>query len=157
MNPRRLQQRPHLVAAATKLGVPPAPDHRLPAGGPHQTQQHPQRGGLTRPVRAQEAGDHAGPDLEAELIDRGDHAEPFGELTHLDHCHVLTPGGGTLPRDSSRPPFHWPFPVLSAPVRRPRRRSSENAANPPTANRTRTTQTTAIAACPPLPPPISSS
>jgi hypothetical protein len=50
-----------------------------------QAEDHPHGGGLAGAIRAEEAGDHAGPAGEAEVIDGEDRAVAFGEIAGLDH------------------------------------------------------------------------
>ncbi len=49
-----------------------------------QPEQHPQRRGLAGAVRAEEAGDPAGLDVEAQVVDRDEGAEALGEPSDLD-------------------------------------------------------------------------
>jgi hypothetical protein len=74
---------------------------------------------LARAVRPQEPGDRSRPDREAQPVDRRGRAEPLGQAADLDNRH----GRRAL-----------------------RRRTSAYTPAPPTATRTRTTQTTIIAA-----------
>jgi hypothetical protein len=73
-------------------------DRRLTAGGPEQRHQHPQRGGLARPVGAQEPEDLALRDRQVDAV-HGDHvalpperpAQPSG-LDHLAGHSSSFPG-----------------------------------------------------------------
>src|SRR6266496_6723155 len=80
----------------------------LPISG--QPEQHPQRGGLAGAVGAHEAGDRAGLEAEAEVVDRGHRAVPLGEVVDLDagHCTVLSGGlVGQLARTAATTRCTW--------------------------------------------------
>ena len=81
-----LQRRPDDALRRPYLAVRLAADRRAAAGRPDQAQQHPQRGGLAGSVGPQEAGDPAGLDGEAEVVDRGEGAELLGQVAHFDTC-----------------------------------------------------------------------
>jgi hypothetical protein len=53
-----------------QVPVPPSADRRLSAGGTVETQDQPHGRGLPRTVGAEETGDQAGPDREAQVVDR---------------------------------------------------------------------------------------
>jgi hypothetical protein len=68
-----------------------------------QAQDQAHGGGLAGPVRPEEAGDDAGTDLEAQLIDRRYLAVALGQAVGLDHgsppsrgCWLLQPAGPGL-------------------------------------------------------------
>jgi hypothetical protein len=68
-----------------------AGDRRPPAVGPQQRRQHPQGGRLAGAVRAEEAEDLAGGDVEGDVVD-GDHVvEALRESLDLDHPISLRP------------------------------------------------------------------
>ena len=61
----------------------------LPGGRPQQTGQHPHRGGLPRPVRAEEPEDLTGPDVEVEPLHRRARTERLGEGADLDAAQSM--------------------------------------------------------------------
>jgi len=79
-----LKRRPDDPLRCPDLVVGEAADRRAAAGRADQTQQHPQGGGLSGAVRPEEAGDPAGLDREAEVVDGGQAAEVLGQVAHLD-------------------------------------------------------------------------
>jgi hypothetical protein len=56
--------------SGAQLLVPPSAECRLSAGGTVEPEDQPHGGGLARAVRAQEPGDQAWPDHEAQAVDR---------------------------------------------------------------------------------------
>ena len=84
----RVEQRADLTQRPDQRVVPAAADQG-PAGGRRgQAQDDPHGGGLARAVRAEEAGHVPGLDREAQVVDRGDRAEPLGQPGHLDQAGV---------------------------------------------------------------------
>ena len=67
-----------------EVDVALAVDGRGAAGRVDETEQHPQRGGLAGAVGAEEAGDPAGLDVEAQVVDRDEGAEALGQPPDLD-------------------------------------------------------------------------
>ena len=65
-----LEQRADLAQRPAQLAVAAAADSHLAGVGPVQPEDQPHRGGLARPVGAEEAGDAARPHVEAERVDR---------------------------------------------------------------------------------------
>src|SRR3546814_8494360 len=53
-----------------------------------QAQQHPDGGGLARPVGAEQAEDFAAPDLERDVVDGAQTAVPLGYAMRLDQVVV---------------------------------------------------------------------
>ncbi len=51
----------------------------MTGGGVEEPEQHPQHGGLPRPVRPDETG-HTGSDIERQAVERDDVAEAVGEV-----------------------------------------------------------------------------
>jgi hypothetical protein len=62
-----------------------AVDAHRAAVRPFQAGDHPHRGGFPRPVRAQETGHHTRLHHEAQAVDGGLVAVPFGQAIKLDH------------------------------------------------------------------------
>src|SRR3954454_4472419 len=128
---RALDQRAH---GRQPLGGVPGhrgPEERdLPGGGGDQPEQHPDRGGLPRPVRPEEPVDRAGRDHEVDLVDHRLGAEPLREPAGADRdvghrCWLLasapyTSRGATAPTasrpssvstaENSGPRSRWPLP-----------------------------------------------
>ena len=96
-----LQQRPQFGHGRGRVCVRPAVDKRLPGGGPVQTEDHPHRGGLARPVRPQKACDAARLDREADAVDRDDIAVLLGQFP--DFQHVCSSLWGVIPLSRGRP------------------------------------------------------
>jgi hypothetical protein len=90
MEAGRLQDRADLMQRLLQVAVSPAVDGRRARVGPDQAEQHPQRGRLPGPVRAEETGHGALLDLETHLVDREYLAKSLGQAAHLDHCHDLS-------------------------------------------------------------------
>jgi hypothetical protein len=67
-------------------GRPPV-DRDRAAGRLVQAEDHPHGGGLPGAVRAEEAGDHARPDRERQVRDRGGASVAFGQCADLNHGH----------------------------------------------------------------------
>ena len=86
---------PTTASGSVEVGVRPTVDGRGAGRRPDQAEQHPQRRGLARAVRAQEAGDPARRDREAQVVDGGQRAEPLGQS-----------GGARRPHQRTRTP--WP-------------------------------------------------
>ena len=93
--------------------VPPSADCRLSAGGTVEPEDQPHGGGLARAVRAQEPGDQAWPDREAQAVDRS--VAPYRceppDLNHLARARrheppKSVPCSRTLSRHS-RPSCCW--------------------------------------------------
>ena len=97
------QHRADPVERVGQLPVRATADRGGAFGRLHQTQEHSQRGGLARPVGAEETDHRAGVDLEAEMVDGGQCSETFGEVVDFDHCHwwslLLQGVCGVLPGD----------------------------------------------------------
>src|SRR5699024_380129 len=95
------------------LGIGLAIDRDPAGGGLAQAHDHPHRGGLAGAVRAEETGDAAGVDGEADAAHSGLVAVAFGEILRLDHAD---------------PSVCWWSPnstaVGAADTRRPRHRSA---------------------------------
>ena len=73
--------------------VAPAGDGDLPGCRGVEPDDHPHGGGFPAPVRAQETGDLAGRDREAEVVYREDRPVALGEMTYLDdRAGPLGPG-----------------------------------------------------------------
>src|SRR3712207_6661098 len=87
MEAGRLEYGADVVRRTVQAGVGDAVDEGDPAGRAHQSEDRPQRGGLAGTVRADEAGQRAGSHVEAEVVDRGHAAEPFGETPHRNGAH----------------------------------------------------------------------
>jgi len=66
------------------VGEGPPVDERRTRRGIVEPQDQAQRGGLAGAVGAEEAGDPASVDLEAEMIHRNGFAVPLREVPHLD-------------------------------------------------------------------------
>ena len=79
-----LQGRADRGLRAREVDVALAVDRRGAAGGVDQAEQHPQGGGLAGAVRPEEAGDPAGLDVEAQVVDGDEAAEALGEPSDLD-------------------------------------------------------------------------
>jgi hypothetical protein len=67
------------------LGVRTPVDRDGAVGGPVQAHEHAHGGRLAGAVRAEEAGDLARPDGEADAVDGGLRAVPLGEVLSSDH------------------------------------------------------------------------
>ena len=76
---------PTAAGRVGQVAVADAVDGGGPAVRGRQPEQHPQRGGLARAVGPQEAGDPAGPDLEAQAVNGGDSPVPLGEVVNAYH------------------------------------------------------------------------
>src|SRR5262245_1488409 len=83
-------------------------DEDLAVGGPEQSADHRDRGGLARAVRTQQAHDLAPADLERTTVDSDDRTEAFLETGNLEHGvpkphHVRHPtrNAGLPPRPDS--------------------------------------------------------
>ena len=106
----RVNQRADLPHRAGRLAVRPPVDRDRPRGRPVQAQDQPHRGGLARPVRAQETGHQARPDDEAEIVDRERPLVSLGQSASLNHrtyslFSVITPRQS---RYGQRPPHRQP-------------------------------------------------
>ena len=131
------------VSGLRMCAVRPAADRRVPAGRADQPEHHPQRRRLAGAVRAEEAGDRAGLDGEAQPVDGADlAAEHLGQLVDDDpagrsdgrrrrSCGHRTDD----PRPRCQQPRHRPLHEREQPVvrtvdaargRRRRRRSSRS-------------------------------
>ena len=80
-----LQQRPDLTQRCREIGVSPAVDQGASGARPVQPEQQPHGGRLACTVRSEEPGDHARPDVEAQVVDRGLRSIPLGQAADLDH------------------------------------------------------------------------
>ena len=80
-----VQQGTDLAQGGRQLPVGAPVDRDLAAGGLVQAHNHAHRGGLARPVGAQEAGDGAGLDGEGDVVHRRLLAITLGEIDCLDH------------------------------------------------------------------------
>jgi hypothetical protein len=98
MEAGRLQDRTDLMQRLGQVQVDLPVDDGRALVGPHQAEQHPQRGRLPGTVRAEEADHRAALDLEAQVVDREHRPEPLGQAAHLDHGHDLS-----LPALAARP------------------------------------------------------
>jgi hypothetical protein len=77
----------------------------LPLRGPGDGGDELHQGGLARAVRAEQA-DHAGPELEREVVDGGDApAEALGDVGQREHRHSWGGGSRSLPEGQS--PGKW--------------------------------------------------
>jgi len=85
-----VQRRPDGPRRVGQVAVADPVDGRRAAVRGGQAEQHPQRGGLAGAVGPQEAGDPAGPDLEAQAVDGGDGAVPLSQVEDLYHLAVLS-------------------------------------------------------------------
>ena len=86
-------------------GAQVQPQHfALPFVGNDQAADHPQRGGLARPIGPEKSADPPWRDRQVDMIDHGAAAEPLGQTVHRDgghlaHCCSIatgSPGGKGL-------------------------------------------------------------
>ena len=89
MNSLRLNQRAHLSKGPTKLVIGAAIEGHRSIAWPIETKNHPQGGGLPRPVWSEESGDHTWFDIEGEVVDGSGGAVVLGEVPDFDHCWCL--------------------------------------------------------------------
>ncbi len=82
-----LEHRAHLVQRAPDVRVGAAVDQHRAAGRPVQAEDHPHRGRLAGAVGSEEAGDDAGTDVEAELVDGPHRAVVLAQPACTDHGH----------------------------------------------------------------------
>src|SRR5436305_2878008 len=82
---RGLQQRADLAEREPQVTVDAAGDLDRAVVGRVQAQDQSHGGGLAGPVRPEEAGDDAGADVEAQLIDRRYRTVALGQGVSLDH------------------------------------------------------------------------
>ncbi len=85
-----------------------AVERRRAALGPVEAEHAAHRRALARPVRAEEAGDPARVDVEAQVVDGDDAAEPLGQVADLDHRSVRA--RRATPRRRRRAPRRRPRP-----------------------------------------------
>jgi hypothetical protein len=81
-----VQQRADRPQRVGQLAVRLAVDQDRAGARRIKAQDHPHGGRFAGPVRAEEAGDPAGPDDEGGFIDRHRVAVALGEVPCLDHC-----------------------------------------------------------------------
>ena len=80
-----VEQRPDLEQRARGSTRSGAVERRRAALGPVEADHAAHRRALARPVGAEEPGDPAGVDVEAEVVDGHRPAEPLGQVADLDH------------------------------------------------------------------------
>src|SRR5699024_8212848 len=80
---RRLQGRTDGLQRLGEVLVRPAVDRRRAGVLLDQSEQHPQTRRLAGAVRAEESGDPARLDGEAQIVDGREAAEPLGQVAHL--------------------------------------------------------------------------
>ncbi len=86
----RVEQYPDVAKWIVQSRVGPPSDRGGAAGGAVEAEDQPHGGGLTRPVRPEEAGDPAGPHTERETVHSAGSAVVLGELVDFDRGHVLS-------------------------------------------------------------------
>src|SRR5262249_38464458 len=85
VEPGLLGEESHPLAKELTVAVQRHPAHRRPAGArTEQPGEHPHRGGLPRPVRAQQPEDLPLSHLEVEALHRGPGTEALGQPADLD-------------------------------------------------------------------------
>ena len=88
---RRLQHRADHPARPVQAAVADAADERFPGTGLDQAERDAQGGGLPRPVRAEQAGDHPGRGGERHVPHRRHPAEGLGQSADLEFWHASLP------------------------------------------------------------------
>ena len=81
----RLEDRADPTDRVRQLVVPPATERRGPAAWCHETQKHPEGGGLAGPVRPEQGCDLTRQGDGADLVDRGNFPEEPGEVVKLNN------------------------------------------------------------------------
>src|SRR5215470_7228660 len=107
--------------------VNPAVDPDPARGGLIQAGDHPHRGRLAGPVRAEEAGHDAGPDDEVQPVDRQLLPVPLTQVLYLDHRVFPRSVAPVTPRHATHARNHPPGP---ASAKRPQADQATYAARP---------------------------
>ena len=92
-----VEQGPDLAQRRSEVDVPLPVDGGDPGGGPVEADHHPHGGRLAGAVRAEEAGDLAGLDVEGQVVDGAHVAVLLGESSNADHGYPSTPAGSCQP------------------------------------------------------------
>ena len=95
-----VEQAADLVQGLGERAVLLAVERRRTSLVPVEPEHASHRRALARPVRPEEPGDPAGHDVEAQVIDGDDLAEPLGQTSHLDHGAV---SDHAQPRETTDP------------------------------------------------------
>src|SRR3974390_308629 len=90
-----VEQRPDNSQGIVQVAVAAPVDRRGARRRSVKTEDHAHRGGLAGTVGSEEAGHDAGADLDAQVVDGGDGAEPLRQLIQFDHA---------APRETFYPP-----------------------------------------------------
>ena len=90
MDVARLEDRADALGRPVELAVRHAEHRRAPGVRVDEPEQRAQRRRLAGAVRAEEAGDRARLDAEAEIVDRLRLAEALAEALDLDHESAVT-------------------------------------------------------------------
>jgi hypothetical protein len=98
------QHRAHRPGGVGQVAERDAVQRGPPGGGGHQAEEHAQRGGLARPVRAQETQHRSAVGGEGQILHRGHVAVPLGQPGHfydrhrpfLSTCSLVCQQPGTL-------------------------------------------------------------
>jgi hypothetical protein len=143
MDGPRVEQDAELRHGGGGIGIVLAVDPHRPARRPVQPGDHPHRGGLPRPVRAEESGDHARLHHETQPVDGSLLPVPLGQAINLDHfwsfldMRDLLTSGFALPsvvpnRHNARSPSArgiWPKAALSRRAYAARHRPASSSAS----------------------------
>ena len=99
----RLEQRADLTHRIGQLVVPHAAERRGPAGRCHESQEHPQGGGLAGAVRPEQGGHLTRQCHGADVVDGDEVAERLGQAVQLDGAcrHSSAPATAKRPRSSA--------------------------------------------------------
>jgi hypothetical protein len=104
MEAGRLDHGPDRAHGVGQAGVGDTADRGRSGGRADQPEQHPQGRGLAGAVGPEQPGDGTLGHAEAEIVDREQAAEAFGETVDLDGCHGRSSSKGGIEKDGKDAP-----------------------------------------------------